>query len=630
MWKKLRSFIRAYKLFAIALASAAVALGLDIAGLDSYAHWLLIAVMAFHMAPMLWGMIQDIRQGTYGVDILAATAIITSVVMHEYWAGMVIVLMLTGGEALEDYAENRAKRELDALLTHAPAKARIMRGRKEVEVRASQVQVGDKLIIRPGEMVSVDAEILEGTASFDESSITGESLPQIKKMGETIVSGSVNLDGAITARTLHVAADSQYQQIIKMVKAAQKSQAPFVRLADRYAVPFTVISFGIAGMAWAFSGDSLRFLQVLVVATPCPLILAAPIAIISGISRAARQGIIVKTGSALERLAMARTFAFDKTGTLTQDELQVDTVKAFAPFARQDVLANASALEQNSNHVIARAIVAKAQSSKIKVVKAKNVRELAGSGLMATTSGKQVLVGRLGLLEEHDITLPKQFDAKTIQSTAALVAIGGQLAGIITFKNELRTEAKSTLSRLAQLGVRNIMMITGDNRATARAIAKRLGIKDFHAEALPGDKIRVVEQAVDQPVVFVGDGVNDAPVLTASSVGIALGARGSAAASQAADVVIMHDDLERVATSRDIARHTFAIAKQSIFIGIGLSVILMLIFSTGRFKPIYGAAIQELVDIVVIVNALRAHGGWKRKQLAKTALPAEPKLHAAS
>lgn len=624
MVQKVFAFIRSYTLFFIALVGAGVALGLDLAGLDAYAHGLLIAIMAIQVFPMLWGMIQDIRSGTYGIDILAATAIVTAVIMHEYWAGMVIVLMLTGGEALEDYAEHRAKRELDALLTRAPAKAKVLRGRKEVEVRAQDVVVGDKVIIRPGEVVPVDGEILEGTASFDEASITGESLPQIKKVGDTIVSGSVNVDSPVTVRALHSAADSQYQQIIKLVKAAQNSQAPFVRMADRYAIPFTIVSFGIAGMAWAFSGDSLRFLQVLVVATPCPLILAAPIAIISGMSRSAKQGIIVKTGSALERLAMARTFAFDKTGTLTQGQLQVDTVTAFAPYKKTDVLARAAALEQHSNHVLAQAIVAKAQDSKVAIPKAKNIKETAGNGLQAVAGGKPVIVGRLSLLQEYEVSLPKNFDSKTIQGTAAFVAVGGQLAGVITFKDEVRPETKATLARLTTLGVRRLLMVTGDNKAAARAIAKKVGIKDFYAETLPGDKIRVVEQAADHPVAFVGDGVNDAPVLTASDVGIALGARGSTAASESADVVIMHDDLARVAESRAIAVRTFFIAKQSILIGIGLSVILMLIFATGKFKPIYGAAIQEVVDIVVIINALRAHGSWKRKTLASSLAPSQP------
>lgn len=612
--KKIARFIRGYPLFAVALAGAAAALGLDLADYDKAAHWLLIVVTVVEVIPLLWGMVQDVRRGTYGVDLLAATAIVTAVVMQEYWAGMVIILMLTGGESLEDYAEHRAKRELDALLSRAPQKARVLRGRKEIEVRVSEVRVGDKVVIRPGEVVPVDATILEGVASFDESSLTGESLPQVRKTGESILSGSINMDGSIVVHALHAAADSQYEQIIKLVKAAANSKAPFVRMADRYAIPFTIISFGIAGAAWALSGDSLRFLQVLVVATPCPLILAAPIAIISGMSRAARHGIIIKTGSALEQLATARTFAFDKTGTLTQGKPVVSQVRAFNAFTREQVLSLAAGLEKYSNHVLAQAIVTKADADRIKVHKVKNIRELAGNGLMAMANGKQVLVGRIGLLADYDVEMPLAFNLKDVQSTAAFVAIGQKLAGVITFTDELRPETKSTLARLRNLGVEKILMVTGDSKVTAGLIAKRIDVKDFHAEALPGDKIRALEGITERPVAFVGDGVNDAPVLTASNVGIALGARGSTAASESADIVVMLDDLDRVAEGRHIAKRTFFIAKQSILIGIGLSVALMLVFATGKFKPIYGAAIQELVDVVVIFNALRAHGSWKKKK----------------
>ncbi|HEU4914372.1 MAG TPA: heavy metal translocating P-type ATPase [Candidatus Saccharimonadales bacterium] len=606
--KKFLHFIREYRLFAAALFTSMIALGLDLASFDTAAHWALIAVISAEAGVLLWGMVQDLREGKYGVDILAATAIITALVMHEYWAAMVIVLMLTGGESLEDYAGHRAKRELDALLQRSPQKAHLLKNGKVIDVKASEVKAGDSIVIRAGEVVPVDATILEGTAGFDESSLTGESLPAVKKTGEDILSGSINQDGVITARALHAAADSQYQQIIKLVQAASKSQAPFVRLADKYAIPFTVISFGIAGTAWALSGDSLRFLQVLVVATPCPLILAAPIAIISGMSRSAKHGIIIKNGGALEKFAEAQTFAFDKTGTLTKGEPMVDQVKTYHGFSRSDVVGLAASLEQSSNHILAKAIVAKAEASHITVAKAKHVRELAGSGLSAKVQSRDVLVGRLSMLSESDVALPRTFNPNEVQSTAAFVAIDGKLAGVITFKDELRTETRQTLEDLQKLGVKHLLMVTGDNKTVAKGIAKQLGITRFHAETLPGDKIRAIEDLPYHPVAFVGDGVNDAPVLTASDLGIALGARGSTAASESADVVVMLDDLSRVAKGREIAKRTFFIAQQSIWVGIGLSIVLMLVFATGKFKPIYGAAIQELVDVVVIFNALRAHG----------------------
>ncbi len=600
-------FFKEYRLFAFALVAAIVALILDLSGRDTIAHWILGITAALELMPLLKGMWDDLRLGKYGVDILAATAIGTAIIMHEYWAALVIVLMLTGGESLENYADRRASRELDALLDRAPQKAHVLRGRKIIDVRVKEVQVRDKIIIKPGEIVPVDAEIIEGTANFDESSLTGESLPRVHSVGETLLSGSVNLDGAVTARAVHSAADSQYEQIIKMVQAASNSQTPFVRLADRYSVPFTVVSFVIAGLAWGISGESIRFLEVLVVATPCPLILAAPIAVISGMSRAAKQGIIIKTGSALERLAEAKTFAFDKTGTLTEGKLTVDKIKAYHGFTNKEVLNIAAGVEHNSNHILAHAIVAKAQTEKSGLAKAKQVKEIAGKGVEAVVSGKHVLVGRATLLQDHAVELPKGFSAESVTETAAFVAVNGKLAGVITLRDELRHETQDTIAQLKKLGINNLMMITGDNQTTANAIAKQVGIQDVLAEAMPADKLHAVENAPEKPVAFVGDGVNDAPVLTASNVGIALGARGSTAASESADVVIMQDDLSRVASGVAIAKRTFFIAKQSIWVGIGLSVVLMLAFSTGAFKPVYGALIQEIVDVVVIFNALRAH-----------------------
>ncbi len=616
MLKKIARFFSEYRELGFVVASFIIAIGLQLAGFTKAAHIVLGASAIINVVPLIWGMIQDLRVGTYGVDILAATAIIASVLFGEYWAGMVIVLMLTGGETLEDYAENRAKTELTALLDRAPKFAHVLRGRKVVDIPARDVQAGDKIIIRAGEVVPVDAIIIEGTANFDEASLTGESLPVAKKAESELLSGSVNLDGSVTAKALRAASESQYEQIIKLVKSAADSKAPFVRMADRYSIPFTLLSFTIALGAWAISGDSLRFLQVLVVATPCPLILGAPIALISGMSRAAKHGIIIKNGSALERLANVKTLGFDKTGTLTLGQPIVENIVTFGKWSKTDVIAAAAALEQNSNHVLANAIVEKAHKLQAKVAKAPHVREIAGNGLAARVKGQDVLVGRLSLLEKESITFPKTFDKKSIAQTSALVAIDGQLAGIISFKDEIRPEVKATLERIKKLKVKNILMVTGDNTTTANAIAKSLGIDTVVAEALPADKLIAIEKVKDRPVGFVGDGVNDAPVLTASDVGIALGARGSTAASESADVVIMLDNISQVATGMEIAKRTFFIAKQSIWTGIALSVVLMFVFASGKFAPVYGAALQEIVDVVVIFNALRAHGSWKKSTRA--------------
>lgn len=605
--KRVGRFLRQYKQFSFAVIAAIAGGVLDLSGQHSAAHWVLGAASLIAVIPLVMGMWEDFRGGAYGLDILALTAIITSVVLHQYWAAIIVVLMLTGGESLEDYAEHRAKSELDALLTRAPQIAHLIRGGKTVDVKAVDVKAGDKLIVKPGEVVPVDAVIVDGKASFDESSLTGESLPQAKKADDQLLSGSINLDGAVTIKALHAAKDSQYEQIIKLVRAAQQSQAPFVRMADRYSVPFSVAAFAIAGAVWYISGDAVRFLQVIIVATPCPLLLAAPIAFISGMSRASKYGIIVKNGSSLEKLADVQTMAFDKTGTLTIGQPTVANVTAYNAYKQAEILSFAASLEQNSNHILAQAIVAAADEKKIKYGKAKHITESAGHGLSAHLKGKDILIGRFDFLQDNDVKLPSTFKQTSVTQTATYVAVDGKLAGVITFEDQLRPETKQTLKAIAKLGVSRMLMLTGDHRAAAQTIAKQVGIKDFRAAALPGDKLRAIEEITDRPVAFVGDGVNDAPVLTAADVGIALGARGSTAASESADVVVMQDDLGYVARAIAVAQRTVRIAKQSILVGIGISLGLMIIFATGKFSPVLGAILQEVVDVVVIFNALRAH-----------------------
>ncbi|NBU33049.1 cadmium-translocating P-type ATPase [bacterium] len=611
MIKKLQSFVKEYKHFALVVVAMLVSLGLDLANQDKYAHLLLSITAIGSLIPLLTGMWQSFRDGNYGLDILAITAIVSALLFKEYWTAMIIVLMLTGGEALEDYAEGRAKKELSTLLDNQPKKAHLVKGKTISDVAIKTVQIGDKILVKPGEVIPVDGEIIEnGITSVDESSITGESLPIAKQSGDKVLSGSVNLSSSITLKVLHSAQDSQYQQIVKLVQSAIHSQAPFVRMADRYAIPFTVLSFTIAGLAWGLSGDSLRFLQVLVVATPCPLLLGAPIAMISGMSRAAKNGVIVKNGAALEKLAASKTIAFDKTGTLTQGKPVVENIIALNGYKKDDVLALAAALEQNSNHVLAVAITSAATTKKVTVPKIKHVKEFAGGGLEATARQGVVRIGTQRFLTEQGVVFSK--DVASTEHTASYLAIDELVIGAITFVDEQRSNSKSTLERLKSLGVKHLLMVTGDNSKTANKIASKLGITDVRAECLPADKIIAIQDLEHKPVAFVGDGVNDAPVLTAANVGIALGARGSTAASETADIVIMQDDISRVADAVDISKRTMFIARQSIWIGILMSLGLMLVFATGRFKPATGAAVQELVDVAVIINALRAHRGKLR------------------
>jgi len=588
---------------------------LALIGQGSLANTLLFAMSIIGVLPIVWTMIKQIRAGEYGIDILAVVAILAAVALGENLAAGIILLMLTGGEALEDYAQERAKKELNELLKRAPKIAhRKIRGGEE-DVPVDQILVGDVVIVKPGEVVPVDGIIKLGKTTLDESALTGESLPVERGVGGVLLSGSINQQAAIELTATATSGNSQYETIIHLVEQAASSRSPLVRLADQYSLPFTLLSFSIAGIAWIVSADPTRFLEVLVVATPCPLLIATPVALVSGMSRAARHGIIVKNGAALEQLSRLKAIVFDKTGTLTAGEPQVDDImpQPQTDFTQKQILQMAASIEQASAHTLAGAVVAEAKKRKLKISKATEVEETLGKGITGLVNERYVSVGKLIYLQYLGVLFPKRFDdyhhsIETQGKTGIFVAIEGVYAGVITFADQIRPETEETLRQISALGIEDMAMVTGDHYEVAQRIADQLELSQVHADQLPQDKLKVVERLkrAHTPLAFVGDGVNDAPVLAASDVGIALGAKGSTAASESADVVIMLDDLRRVPMSIDISKRTLKIAHESIFVGIGLSVILMLIASTGRIAPLVGALLQEGVDIIVILNALRA------------------------
>lgn len=611
--KKVINFSKEYPFVAGVVIIILLAIVLDLTGFIDQANLLLGSFSILMALRLSIDMVKSLREGRYGIDILAVVAIISTVVVNEYWASIVIVLMMTGGEALEDYASSRAQKELNALLDRAPKTAHLVIGDKFKTVALSTINPGDTLLVKPGEVVPVDAILLDQSAEFDESSLTGESLPVEHQKGEELLSGSINGGEAIKIEALRSSKQSQYQQIIELVKSATGTEAPFVRLADRYAVPFTLVSFTIAGIAWIISGDALRFAQVLVVATPCPLLLGAPIALVSGMSRAAKHGIIVKSGSILERLATIKSVAFDKTGTLTSGEPVVSKISPQPGFQDQDILLYAASAEQQSAHILARALVKEATNQKLALVSPKKLQETTAHGISAIIEGKKILIGKQSFLDSHHIDLSNQINQAG--ETIVYLAIDQQFAGTIAFRDEIRPETKQTLKDIQSLGINNTLMLTGDNQATAKRIAREVGITDFQADCLPIDKVNSIKNAPVHPIMMVGDGVNDAPVLAAADVGLAMGARGSTAASETADVVVLVDDLSRSYRAIRIAKDTMQIATQSIWIGIAISVGLMLVASTGVLPAVVGAGLQELIDVTVMINALRAHGSWSTQNV---------------
>ncbi len=608
------TFVRRYPIIAITLLVGITGGAIELFGQGAIAHWntarWLISAFALAVAAkQARDMLRNLRDGQMGIDVLAIMAIVATVAVAEYWASLVIVLMLSGGEALEEYAAGRARRELGALLARAPRQAHRMDGTNGgvEDVPVSEVAIGDRLLVRPSEVIPVDGVLVSEAGTFDEASLTGESLPVERARGEALLSGSVNSQVAVIMEATAAAADSQYQRIVALVAEAAESRAPLVRLADRYAVPFTVISLLIAGAAWWLSGDPTRFAEVLVVATPCPLLIAAPVAFMGGMSRASRHGIIVKGGGTLEQLSRARTVAFDKTGTLTHGNPTVIAIRPSGLLSEDELFGLVASAEQYSSHVLASTIVEAAYERGLAPREATTAREEATNGVTAVIDGHEVVVGKLAFVA----AAAPEAQATPIASgeMAVYVAIDGRFAGAILLSDRLRENARPTIDRLITLGVRNVLMLTGDASETARHVAAHLGIADVQADLLPQDKVRIVQSISERPVIMIGDGVNDAPVLAVADVGIAMGARGATAASESADVVITVDDLSKTATAVAIGQHTMQVALQSIWLGIGLSVGLMFLAAYGLLPAIIGAALQEVVDLATILNALRALGG---------------------
>jgi len=604
-----------YLIPSITLAGLALAGVLYLAGLYQYDHKILMLTLAAGTLPLMWRMLKEMLKGHFGIDLIAIVAIISAFVLGQYLAGTVILLMLSGGEALEAYALQRARRELSSLISHAPSVAHKRENGRLIDISAGAVKINDVILVKPGEVVPVDGVVIEGISEVDESALTGEPIPVEKRPSNSVLSGGINKHNVLEIKAIRPAADSKYEQIIKLIKQAEESRAPVVRLADRYSVWFTAITFVAAGSAWLISHDPIRLLAVLVVATPCPLILATPIAIISGISKAASRGIIVKNGGALETLAEVKALIFDKTGTLTLGNPKVIGAEALDNAMQKDILKLAASLDQLSAHVLAVALTQHAVTNlNLELAYPQNFKEFFGDGVVGEISGHKYYFGKLDFIQKQGIAVPPEIQAKHNQSQitgkiSVYLAEDGVLLGAVYFADVVRPEIKTLFANIKKQGLKNIVMLTGDKKTVAEKIGREIGLDDIHAEALPADKVREVKDHQKQfgTVAMIGDGINDAPALASADVGISIGSHGSTASSDTSDIVITVDNLERVGTALKIAKHVISIAKQGIFLGMGLSIFLMIIAALGYIQPVYGALLQELLDVAVILNALRVN-----------------------
>ena len=607
MIKQIISFLRVYRLLSWTIIGLAIGVVLWVLHLHTIANLVISAFSLIAVIPLLVGMWQTIRAGRYGIDVAALIIIIVSVIIHQYWASIIVAVSLTSRPWLESILTRSARRHPDELLRRLPHSAQVLRKRKLIEIPVSDIVVGDKLLIHPGKIVPVDALIMEGSGTFNESDFSGSSRPQIKGIGETILGGSVNIDGEITAKVLRLAVDSQYQQIIRITRSAIDSPVRLAHSADWYSVLFMIGSYAIATAAWLISGQPLRFLEVFMVSTPLSFLLAPTAVYIIGSSRAFRDGIISKTNATLEQLANIKGVAFDKTDTLISSLPVIDAIIPCSPYNQRDVLTYAGSLMQRSNYFLAQAVNAAVTTKKLKLLRVKHIVEVAGLGAEAHISNKDVLVGRLDLIQERSISIPKQLKLSRINQTAAFVAINGSLIGYITFQESVRTDAKPMIEALARLGTARSLMITDDSQIAAMKVAKLLGITDVKAGILPGDELLAVESFDARPLAYIGDVVSDAPILTAADIGIALGARGNVVAGEAANIIIMQDDLSYIVRAVANAKRTLRIAKQSIIFGVAICLVTMLVFASGQFSPLAGAITRSIIEIVVTISVLRTY-----------------------
>lgn len=592
--------------------------GILVGGLEQYvfnlpelAHVLWTIFLVGAGFPVVWRTLVAARRGNFATDLVATLSIVTAAIIGQPLAGLVIVLMQTGGEALERYAERRASAAVRELEKAAPRIAHLISSaRGLIDVPVGELNIGDVFLVRPGEMVPCDGIVLSGISEIDASQLTGEAIPVPAHEGTPVMSGSLNAHGVLSIRASARAAESQYSKIVELVRLAQSTKSPLQRLADRYAVWFTPITLIICAVTFAMTRSWTTVLSVLVVATPCPLILATPVALIGGINRAARQRIVVRHGAAIENLSNATLAIFDKTGTLTVGKPAVKHVVALPGFRERDVLRNAGAVEHGSSHLLARVLSEEAEKRFGELPQARQHHEWPGEGLTGVVGDTEIVVGSRAFVARHALVSLDAFDRAEDPDAAlrAYVLMGGKPAGIIEYADSLRPELSGFLRRLAELGLSRTVLLSGDREVNARAVGLAAGIKEVHGDLLPAGKAMVVSRyrTAGEVVMMVGDGTNDAPALSAADVGVALAGHGGGVTSEAADVVILIDDLSRVGDAVSISRRTMRLARQSIIAGLALSGIAMIFAAFGYVRPTEGALLQEAIDVAVIMNALRA------------------------
>lgn len=598
-----------YAIPAAALATLAAGWICRLKGAEAAGAVIWMAGLGLTGLPIVARTVAGLLRGRFAADVVATLSIVGALVLGHPVAGLVIVLMQSGGEALEEYAAGRASAAVRHLEAMAPRLAHRVRDGSASDIPVDEILVGDELLVRPGELVPCDGVVTRGTSHVDTASLTGEPVPVRAGAGTRLMSGSSNQEGPLAMRATALARESQYARIVDLVRSAQASKAPLQRVADRYAVWFTPIVLGVCGLTWLATHDPARVLAVLVVATPCPLLLATPVAIIGGVNRAARDGIIVRSGGALEQLSTVDAVVLDKTGTLTLGRPSVSGVRPVPGFAGREVLRWAAAVEMTTSHLLGRSIVAAAADAGKPLPEPSNVVEEAGRGIRGDVDGRAVTVGSRGYVQERAPEAAAGFAAVDGRPAGlqAYVTVNGQAAAVIDFADRARPDLPEALQRLRQQGFERFIVLSGDDQGNVSQMAASAGITDARGDLLAEDKVEVISELerAGARVLMVGDGTNDAPALSTATVGIALAEHGGGVTAEAADVVLLRDDLVLVPRAVAVGRRTMRIARQSIWAGLGLSATAMVVAAAGGIAPATGALLQEMIDLAVIVNALR-------------------------
>ena len=594
-------------LLALAAVGLAAGIALWLSRRADLAGWVWLAGTIPVLLALIVEILRSLRRGEVGLDIVAALSMSAALIFGEYLAAAVVAMMYSGGTFLERFAEGRARREMRDLLGRVPRTAMRHTDGALEEVPLEGILPGDRMLIRQGDVAPVDGTVASDRAVLDQSALTGEAMPVRLAQGDEVMSGATNVGEAFDLTATHLADQSTYAGIVRLVEAAQASKAPMSRLADRYSLLFLAVTVAMAVAAWWYTGDPIRAVAVLVVATPCPLILAVPVALVAGMSRAAKYGVLIKGAPALEALARVRTLILDKTGTLTDGRPQIVSIDPQDGFTESDVLRLAASLDQVSKHPIAQAIVAAAKARTLQLVLPTEVIETAGEGVAGRIDGHAVVVGGADFVMASVARSDASDVARQVGSVLVVLGVDGRLAGHIRMADTLREGTAAFLAGVRGQGVTRIVLATGDRQAVADAVTDGLGLDAVRADLAPDEKVQLIlaERKVGL-VMMVGDGVNDAPALAAADLGVAMGARGAAASAEAADVVLLVDRLDRLLPGMDIARASRGIALQSVYAGIGMSIAGMIAAAFGYLTPVQGALVQEAIDVAVILNALRA------------------------